>query len=363
MNMTMPITKAILTGGGRATRLRPITTTLNKHLIPLGRQPMIFYAIDKAVAAGVTDIFINVNPGEDQLQKAVGDGSRWGIAITYFEQTGGPQGIAHVVKCAQSFIGKDPFMFYLSDNVVLGSLKPLFEKFEQGKLDCLLALAEVPDAKRFGVPVFDEAKQLIDVIEKPAVPASNYAVTGIYLYNYHFFEAFDHIQKSARGEYEISSIHSYLLKHKYAVGYEEITGWWKDTGTPQDLITLNHLLLDQDEAWPLRSEKMLNESSTGFKVTMGENVTIGKNVTILGPAVIGDNCHLDNCCIQPYTTIGKDCTIRQATIADSIIFDGCQIDYPLSIKEGIIGKNSVIRAHHQGDFHRLVVGDFTSIEL
>ncbi len=357
------IKKAILTGGGRATRLRPITTTLNKHLIPLGHQPMIFYAIDKAVEAGITEIFINVNPGEDQLQKAIGDGSKWGISITYFEQTGGPQGIAHVVKCAEPFIGSDPFMFYLSDNVVLGSLSPLFEKFEKEKLDCLLSLAQVEDAKRFGVPVFDADKQLVDVIEKPQHPPSNYAVTGIYLYNKHFFEAFDHIEKSARGEYEISSIHSYLLQKKYNVGYEEISGWWKDTGTPQDLITLNHLLFDQDVSTPWLQKTEYKGAMIGEKVFVGENVTIGKNVSIVGPAIIGDNCHLDNCRILPYSTIGKECRIKDASISDSIIFDGCTIDYPISIKDGIIGKNSTIRRHAEGGFHRLVVGDFTSIEL
>ncbi len=354
------IKKAILTGGGRATRLRPITTTLNKHLIPLGRQPMIFYAIDKAVAAGITEIFINVNPGEDQVQQVVGDGSRWGISITYFEQTGGPQGIAHVVKCAEPFIGKDPFMFYLSDNVVLGSLTPLFNKFETENLDCLLALAEVPDAKRFGVPVFGANKELVDVLEKPANPPSNYAVTGIYLYNSHFFEAFDHIEKSARGEYEISSIHSYLLKQGRRVGYEEITGWWKDTGTPQDLVALNHLLLEQGVS-PAAEATL--PGAVPQNVQLGAGVRIGQNVTLQGPSIIGDGSELENCTIGAFTTIGKNCLIKQATVVDSIVFDGVTIDYPLMVKEGIIGKQATIRAHHQGEFHRLVVGDFTSIEL
>ncbi len=220
----------------------------------------------------------------------------------------------------------------------------------------------MPDAKRFGVPVFGPDKQLVDVIEKPAEPPSNYAVTGIYLYNEHFFEAFDQIEKSARGEYEISSIHSYLLKKQYRVGYEEITGWWKDTGTPHDLVALNHLLLEQDVA--VAKSAMVSDNVTlPENVTIGPGVKIGENVTILGPAIIGDNTKLENCCIQPYTTIGKNCVIKQAIVADSILFDNVTIDFPIMIKEGILGKNTTIRSHNQGQFHRLVVGDFTSIEL
>src|SRR3990167_8778886 len=210
----MAITKAILTGGGRATRLRPITTTINKHLIPLANKPMIFHAIQKAAEVGIKEIFINTNPGEGELQKVVGDGSRWGISIQYFEQEGGPQGIAHVVKCAERFIGDDPFMFYLSDNIVLGSLKPLFEKFETEKTDCQLAFSKVPDPERFGIPVFDGDGKLIDTLEKPTNPPNNFAITGIYLFGPKvFFQAFAHAKKSARGEYELPDVVSILLKN------------------------------------------------------------------------------------------------------------------------------------------------------
>ena len=181
------ITKAILTGGGRATRLRPLTSTINKHLIPLANQPMIFYAIEKAVEAGIKEIYINTNPGEVQLQNQVGDGSRWGIKIEYFEQTGGPQGIAHVVKLAEKFVGDESFMFYLSDNIVLGTLKPFIKKFEEEKLDCLLTMSKVADPSQFGVAQFDAAGKLTDILEKPQNPPSDMAVTGIYLYNKKFF--------------------------------------------------------------------------------------------------------------------------------------------------------------------------------
>jgi len=360
----MAITKAILTGGGRATRLRPITTTINKHLIPLAGKSMIFYAIEKAVEAGIKEIFINTNPGETMLSKAVGDGSRWGIKIKYFEQQGGPQGIAHAVNCARELIGDEPFMFYLSDNVIFGSLVPLFQKFEQENLDCLLALAKVPDAKRFGVPAFDSAGKLVDVIEKPILPPSDYAVTGIYLYRPSYFEVFKSIKKSPRGEYEISDIHSHFLKNNYKVGYEEITGWWKDTGNAQDLIGINRLLLDRQ----LISEfKIETNCPPGVikseRVAIGKNVTIGSNVYISGPSIIEDDVSLENCIILPYTTIGSGSKIKNATIGESIIFSGCRLEVPIKIKESIIGKDTIITPHHQGDFQRLILGDHTLVEL
>ena len=355
--------KAILTGGGRATRLRPITTTLNKHLIPLANQPMIFYAIQKVVDAGITEIFINTNPEETELQKVVGDGSRWGIKIKYFEQEGGPQGVAHVVNCAKDFIGDDPFMFYLSDNIILGGLEPLIHKFKEEKYDCLLAFAVVPDPERFGVPVFDAERKLIDVIEKPATPPNNFAVTGIYLYGPKvFFEAFKHIEKSIRGEYEISDIHSYFLKNDYAVGWKEITGWWKDTGKPKDLISANQLLLDElpPEHFKLHGE--VEKAALQGNVHVDPGVTIQNNVKIVGPTLIGKDCLLENCTIGPYVTIGAGTTVKNALIDNSIIFAHCVIESPLKISGSIIGEGAIITPNTTDDHHRLILGDHTLIE-
>jgi glucose-1-phosphate thymidylyltransferase len=344
----MPITKAILTGGGRATRLRPITTTINKHLIPLAGKPMIFHAIEKVVEAGVKEIFINTNPGDEQMEKVIGNGERWGISIKFFEQTGGPQGIAHVVKCAEKFIGTDPFMFYLSDNIVLGSLKPLAQKFETEDLDCLLTLSKVPDPERFGVPKFENGK-LVDVFEKPTNPPSDFAVTGIYVYNSIFFKAFDHIQKSARGEYEISDIHSYFLKNNFKVGYEEITGWWKDTGKPNDLLLANQLLLDQ-----LDHE---------VKIQSGHGTVIKDNVELIGPALIGDNCVLENCKIGPYVTIGNNSMVKNMAIKDSIIFNDVELVAPIKLQGSIVGNKARILKHDVGNFYRAILGEQTLVEL
>lgn len=359
------IRKAILTGGGRATRLRPITATINKHLIPLANKPMIFHAIDKVVEVGVEEIFINMNPGETAIRDAVGDGGHWGIKIHYYEQTGGPQGIAHVVKEAEKFIGGDPFIFYLSDNIILGSLHELVKEYEEQKHDCVLALSHVEDARSFGVPVFDEHGKLIDVLEKPANPPSSYAVTGIYLYGPGiFFKTFNRIQKSPRGEYEISSIHSEFLKQGYQIGHKEITGFWKDTGRPDDLIHANALLLDQLSTSAFRREGQIDPQATIIgNVHIGLGTTIGPNVRIEGPVMIGENCTLEDCTILPHTTVGAGSTIRKATIHNSILFNNCTVEAAKRIENSIVGEKATIREHAKDPHHRLILGDNTLIEL
>lgn len=360
----MRIKKAILTGGGRATRLRPVTSTMNKHLIPLANKPMIFHAIEKAVNAGVEEIFINTNPGETELQKYIGDGGHWGIKITFFEQEGGPQGVAHVVKQAEKFIGNDPFLFYLSDNVILGSLKGFVDEFVGGNYDCMLALSKVPDPERFGVPVLDENGKLMDVLEKPTNPPNDFAVTGIYLYGPGvFFKAFDHIQKSDRGEYEISSIHSDMLKNNLKVGYKEITGWWKDTGKPEDLITASQLLLEEIPEENFKIEGKVEEGAMiTNKVRIGVGTTVNKNVRITGPALIGENCTLEDCVINSNTTIGAGSTVRNAEIKDSIILNKCNISCDIKLANSIIGSGVTLIKNKSG-LQKMILGENTLIEI
>ena len=359
------VRKAILTGGGRATRLRPITSTINKHLIPLANKPMIFHAIQKVVDAGVEEIFINVNPGDTELPKYIGDGGHWGVKITYFEQEGGPQGVAHVVKQAEKFIGKDPFIFFLSDNVVLGDLKPMVAEFVENKYDCMLALSTVPNPKAFGVPVFNEKNELIDVLEKPENPPNDFAVTGIYIYGPEvFFKAYDSIEKSARGEYEISSVHSHFLKNNYKVGYKEITGWWKDTGQPHDLILANKLLLDELKEEEFGIQGQVEEGAKiSRKVHIGAGTTVRNDVQILGPVTIGENCVLENCIIGPYATIGSGCIIKNSQVSNSIILKNCTLDCPLKFTESIVGEKAEVIKKRTDECRRMIIGDQTVIEV
>jgi glucose-1-phosphate thymidylyltransferase len=363
----MKVKKAILTGGGRATRLHPITTTINKHLLPLANKPMIFHAIEKVVDAGITEIFINVNPGETELQKHIGDGGHWGISITFFEQTGGPQGIAHVVKEAEKFIGSDPFIFYLSDNILFGSIRDMVDEFNRGQHDCMLALSRVEDPQRFGVPIFDAEGVLIDVHEKPEHPQNDFAVTGIYFYGSNvFFDAFDHIEKSDRGEYEISSIHSYFLKQQKRVGYKEITGWWKDTGKINDLLVASRLLLDRLEGQSAPHGATIDPSARiSDMVRIGVGSRIGKNVSIQGPVIIGQNCILEDCSIGPYVTVGAGADIRGVTLRNSIMLENGTVHADILIENSLLGKGVVLKRKKDGaeHGHRMIIGDKTVIEL
>ncbi|MFA5854098.1 MAG: glucose-1-phosphate thymidylyltransferase [Patescibacteria group bacterium] len=356
--------KALITAGGRATRLRPITHTINKHLIPLANKPMIFYAIEKLVAVGIKEIGISVNPGEEEMQKAVGDGARWGVKIVFIEQKGGPLGIAHVVNNARDFLGDESFVFYLGDNIILGSLKRFVEKFETEKLNCVLALSKVKDPQRFGVPQI-EGGRIVRVDEKPSEPKSDYAVTGIYVYDKTFFEAFAHIKPSSRGEYEISDIHTWLIENGKSVGYEEITGWWKDTGKPEDLLEGNQLLLNEMADEGREGAEIDTTAVIQGKVSIGKGTVIGPKVLIRGPVVIGENCKIENSYIGPYTSIGRGVEIYNTEIEHSVIFEDVDINCSKRIVDSLIGANATISSAHAtlplG--HKLVIGDNAVVEI
>ncbi|MBU0625021.1 glucose-1-phosphate thymidylyltransferase [Patescibacteria group bacterium] len=357
--------KALITAGGHATRLRPITWTINKHLIPLANKPMIFNAIEKIAETGVKDIGININPGETEMQKVVGTGSRWGVSITYIEQVGGPKGLAHILKIAQSFLGDEDFIFYLGDNIILGSITQFVNKFKQEKPNGLLALSKVRDPQRFGVPEIRDGK-IIRVDEKPQNPKSDFAVTGIYIYDHNIFHAVDAIKPSARGEYEISDAHTWLIENGYNIGHQEITGWWKDTGKPEDLLEGNQLLLAE-----MTREQAINEGECDPEVIINGRVKIGRGTVvrgrtlIRGPVTIGENCIIESSYIGPYTAIGSNAIIRNTEIEHSIIFDQVTVSCSKRIVDGLIGRGATIisAADSLPAGHRMVIGDNSTVEL
>lgn len=357
--------KALITAGGRATRLRPITWTINKHLIPLANKPMIFYAIEKIAEVGVKEIGINVNPGDTEIAKAVGDGSRWGVKITCIEQIGGPKGLGHILKMARPFLGDDDFIFYLGDNIILGSISNFVEKFRRERPNALLALAKVQDPQRFGVPELKDGR-IVRVDEKPTRPKSDFAVTGIYVYDKNVFQAVDAIRPSARGEYEISDVHTWLIEHGFAVGFEEITGWWKDTGKPEDLLEGNQLLLaelngiDMKNAGEVASGAVLNG-----RVRVGRGTKIGHKVLVRGPVVIGENCVIENSYIGPYTAIGNGVEIYNTEIEHSVVFDSVDINCSRRIVDSLIGQNAtIVSAHSTMPMgHKLIIGDNSVVEV
>lgn len=358
--------KALIAAAGRSTRMRPITHTINKHLIPLANRPMLEYPIRKLVEAGITDIVINVNPGElDVMRSVFGDGERYGAKLTYIEQTGGPRGIAHAVANAEPFLKGGPFVFFLGDNVMVGSIKRMKERYEAEHFDCMVALARVKDPNRFGVPEFNQDGTLKRAVEKPANPPSPFAITGIYFFDEKYFDAFKTIQPSPRGEYEITDMITWYIQHG-RVGYEEVTGWWKDTGTPDALLEGNALMLDEMTNAQTGSEVQMDETcQIQGRVSVGAGTILGPHVLIRGPVVIGENCRIEQSYIGPYTSIGNDVILKSGEVEHSIVMDGVMLDCGKRIVDSIIGKNAKIRSEQstQPRGHKLIVGDQTNIEL
>jgi glucose-1-phosphate thymidylyltransferase len=359
--------KALIAAGGHATRLRPITWTRNKHLIPLANQPMLLFPIKKIIDAGITDIIISVNPGEVQMMAdAFGDGCAHGAQIKYVEQRGGAQGLAHVVANAEEHLRGERFLFFLGDNIILGNIKRFVDRFQSEDLDCMIALSRVKDPRRFGVPEFDANGRLVRTIEKPANPPSPFAVTGIYLFDEQFFDAFKTIEPSARGEYEITDMITWYIKNG-RTGYEEITGWWKDTGTPDALIEGNALIMDDlpREHFCVQCE-IPEEAQIQGQVSIGKNTRISADCLIRGPVVIGDGCEITASYIGPYTAIGNDVKVNQSEVEHSVILDGVTIDTTRRIVNSLIGLNATLvdyRRTHPKSGHRLVVGDNSIVEL
>lgn len=359
--------KALIAAGGRATRLRPITWTTNKHLIPLANRPMLVHAIQKIVEAGITDIIINVNPGELALMKdGIGDGSAYGAKLTYLEQQGGARGVAHVVANAEAQLRGEKFLYFLGDNIILGSIKHLVDRFIQEDLDCMLAFSHVKDPQRFGVPEFAPDGKLVRIIEKPKNPPSAFAVTGIYLYNQDYFEAFRTLSPSARGEYEISDINSWYIAQR-KTSYEEITGWWRDTGTAEALLEGNALIMDDlaHDYFSIECEVPLNAQIQG-QVKIGKGTVITDDCLIRGPVVIGEDCLVSNSYIGPYTAVGNRVTVKSTEVEHSIVFSGATIDTTRRIVNSLIGLNATLvdaTRSHPRTGHRLVVGDNSFVEL
>ncbi|MBI1806315.1 MAG: glucose-1-phosphate thymidylyltransferase [Ignavibacteria bacterium] len=352
--------KALIASGGRGTRLRPLTHTQNKHLIPIANKPILHYAIEAAVDAGIKQIGIVCNADSHEVQDVIGTGKQWGVKIAYIPQKA-PLGLAHVVKIAQKFIGKDDFIFYLGDNMVVGGVKRFIEEFEKSDCNAFLTLAKVKDPERFGVPEIKKGK-IVRVEEKPKKPKSQFAVAGIYIYDSSIFEAVKKIKPSARGELEISDAHTYLINKGYNVGYSEITGWWKDTGKPSDLLEANRLVLDNMH--PSLNGVIDKASTVVGKVILQEGSKI-MNSVVRGPATIGRNTVIENSYIGPFTSIGDNTVIRDAEVEYSIVLRDCKIlNVKLRIEGSILGNDvEIVEANGKPHVHRFMIGDQSRVEV
>jgi glucose-1-phosphate thymidylyltransferase len=357
--------KALITAGGRGTRLRPLTHTSNKHLIPIANKPMIHYAIEAVAAAGIRDIGISINPDTgDDLKATLGKGDAWGVHLTYIIQEA-PLGLAHVVRVAEPFLRGDRFVFYLGDNLIVGGIKGSIERFEVNRDACHLVLARVRDPQRFGVAEVQDGR-VVRVEEKPISPKSDLAVAGIYCYDEVIFEAVHAIQPSVRGELEISDAHQYLIDHGHRVSFSEATGWWKDTGKPEDLLEANRVVLD---TMPLGLDPDVQgevdaASDIAGKVMVEEGAKIIAS-QIRGPAIIGAHTIVQESYVGPYTSLGCDCIVRNSEVEYSIICPGTQIlDATVRIERSLLGREVTIRrGHARPTTQKFIIGDQSVIEL
>lgn len=352
--------KALIASGGRGTRLRPITHTQNKHLIPIANKPILYYAIEAAADAGIKEIGIVHNADSQEVPQYIGDGSKWGVKITYIPQEI-PGGLAQVVQLAEKFIAGDKFIFYLGDNMLVGGVKRFVDEFEKSGCNCYLTLARVKDPERFGVPEIRDGK-IVRVEEKPKQPKSNYAVAGIYLYDHHIFEAVKSLKPSARGELEISDAHTLLIKRGLKIGYSEITGWWKDTGKPTDLLEANRLILDNIA--PRNDGTVDKQSEVAGRVVIEEGARI-INSKIRGPVIIGKDCVIENSYIGPFTSIGDRTEVRNSEIEYSIVLRDCKVtSVGIRIEGSILGNDvEVVEAIGKPQVHRFMIGDQSRIEV
>ncbi len=352
--------KALIASGGRGTRLRPITHTQNKHLIPIANKPILYYAIEAAAEAGIKEIGIVHNADSQEVPDYIGDGSKWKVKITYIPQTV-PGGLAQVVQLAEKFIAGDKFIFYLGDNMLVGGVKRFVEEFEKSGCNCYLTLSKVKDPERFGVPEIRD-KKIIRVEEKPKKPKSSYAVAGIYLYDHNIFDAVRSLKPSDRGELEISDAHTLLIKRGFKVGYTEITGWWKDTGKPTDLLEANRLILDNIE--PQINGEVDEQSDVAGRVVIGKDARVIKS-KIRGPVIIGEKCAIENSYIGPFTSIGDRTEVRNSEIEYSIVLRNCKvINVGIRIEGSILGNDvEVVEAVGKPRVHRFMIGDQSRIEV
>lgn len=357
--------KALITSGGHGSRLRPLTHTSNKHLIPIANRPMIYYAIESITQAGIKDIGILINPSTGrEIQDELGNGEKWGANFNYIVQES-PLGIAHVIKLSENFIGDSNFVFYLGDNVLLGGVQRFTDEFLKNKNNCQLVLAKVRDPQRFGVAEIKEGR-IIRVVEKPKNPKSPFAVTGIYIYDNSIFEAVNNINPSSRGELEISDAHQYLIDKGYRVGHCEITGWWKDTGKPQDLLEANRFILENLilDGQPKIMGYVDDDCDLAGEVIIEKGAQIKKSV-IRGPAIIGENSLIEQSYIGPFTSIYYGCEIKNSEIEYSIVLEDSKIsDTNSRIEKSLIGRGvRICKNIDKRKTHKLILGDQSSIEL
>jgi len=350
--------KALILSGGHGTRLRPLTYSQQKQLIPVANKPVLFYAIEDVIEAGIRDIGIIVGPNKEQVMETV-KSVDWDANIEFIYQ-GEPKGLAHAIIVAEEFLDDEDFVMYLGDNILKEGIVRHARRFKELDPDALILLTQVEDPQRFGVAELDENGKVIRLVEKPKVPPSNYALVGIYFFKPIIIEACKSIKPSWRNELEITDAIQWLIDNGYRVEASIVTGWWKDTGKPEDILEANRLVLDDIET---RVEGSVIDSKITGRVVVEEGAVV-ENSVVKGPCVIGKNATIRKSYIGPYTSIGNGCEIEETEIEDSVIMEGSVIRNAGRIVESLVGRNvRITREKVKPSGHRFVVGDNSNIVL
>ena len=352
--------KALVLSGGKGTRLRPITHTGAKQLIPVANKPILFYVLEAIRDAGIQDVGIVVGDTEAEIRAAVADGAAFGMRATYIRQDA-PLGLAHAVKVSRDYLGDDTFVMFLGDNLILDGIRSLVEEFRTERPNSEILLARVPHPEEFGVAELD-GDRIVRLVEKPKAPKSDLALVGVYMFDATIFEAVDAIRPSARGELEITDAIQRLIDTGKTVRHHVITGWWKDTGKLEDMLEANRMVLSRAKRH-LRGE--LDESSrVEGEVILGTGSTV-RNSLLRGPLIIGERCRIENSYVGPFTAIHDDVVIRNSEIEHSIVLERCRIqDIPVRIEASLIGKEVRIqRSQLKPTAYRFMVGDSSLVDV
>ncbi|MBM3634894.1 MAG: glucose-1-phosphate thymidylyltransferase [Actinobacteria bacterium] len=345
--------------GGAGTRLRPITHTSAKQLVPVANKPVLFYGLEALRDAGITDIGIIIGDTGDEIREAIGDGSALGVRVTFIPQSA-PLGLAHAVLTAEDFLGDSPFVMYLGDNLLRDGITPLVQEFRASDPDAMILLQHVPNPSSYGVAVLD-GDRVVNLEEKPAQPRSDLALVGVYMFTPTILDAAKKIEPSARGELEITDAIQLLIDQGRRVEPHVVTGWWKDTGQVEDMLEANRLILDVIEP---RVDGELIDSDVEGRVVIEAGARL-VNSHVRGPAVIGQGAVVENAYIGPYSSISTGCVVRRAEIEHSILLERVHLeDLDARVESSLIGREvRITRSDAKPRAYRFVLGDSSVIGL